>query len=275
MKKCVGIMMTMVLMLGMLLAVSAKSKLEVFNLEDDTNDFLFGLGFDEQEMILIPESEIEEYQRAVRVYKEEKYFQVKVSTSSINDTSELTKEQFEQKNAKNCLAGNFDKYGYVKMKMMVFLLPDGDYKITSNVTWVKKPANIKTDILSVYTDSGVLQGKSPIYNYSCEKNIYVDGELQNTVITKKDRLNENISLVRTSAGCELERYLKKNMLQYTPMKNGEEFSNHGLYLSFKVTPEDDDNMTIYEKLSYDKGAEGISFSVTLNKETGDIVSDYR
>lgn len=229
--------------------------------------------FDEEEIKLIPENEIEEYQRAVPIDIEEKYYQINVCNVDTYITSELTKESFEKEVAKLSSMDEFSQIGYVKIKMLVFLLTDGDYKISSNVTWVKKPAKIKRNILSLYTDAGVLQGKSPIYNYSYKEKIYKDGILQNSEMVKQIISNEDISLKRIMPGCELEGCLKRSAIQCTPMINGNEFGEHSLYMSFEITPENNKYMNVYEKLSCYEGDEGISISVTLDRKRGCVVGN--
>lgn len=128
--------------------------------------------------------------------------------------------------------------GTLEMESLLEVLSDDTYKVTYVGTWEKAPTSRKTDRIGAFTNGGTLQGESPVYSYSYTENTYKNGKLIQTKEIEETMSSKNLSLCRTWTGCELTCKLKKDKIQYTPLKSGKEYTNHRVYLSYQVTMED-------------------------------------
>lgn len=280
-KRCMSIMMTVILILGTALSVSAGKRTsgDVLNSVEDTKKLLLDLGYDEEEISLMPECEIRDYQSVKTAETKERYFRVDDNETSArvidNGVVELSKEEFEREveiaeleKEVNPLASDetLSSSGYLKAKVTLSILSDGNCKVTYTGTWVKKPANTKVDVAAALTNAGTLKSTSPVYYYSCTRKTYKDGVLSKTETLKEDTLGEKMSLIRNSAGCVLKRDLKDDTIQQTPTKNGKEFSNHKIYLSYKVTYEDRKQIAAEGYYFHQKGKVSASPSVSLGSD---------
>lgn len=290
--------MTLTLMTGTCFSVNASdiTSDQIVRTEWEARQLLREMGYDEEEIALMPECEIADYQTAVEVSSQDKYYRVEDNTESgaseatvmsISETNneyvvKLTKEEFEKEVAKANLDENhisplssdetLSSSGYLKAKITLSVLSNGNCKVAYTGTWVKNPANTKIDVAGAVTNSGVLIGSSPVYYYSCTRKTYADGVLTKTETLKEDTLGTKMSLYRSSAGCALTRNLKDDTVQYTPTKNGKEFSNHKIYLSYKVTYGGKKQIAAEGHYFHQKGTVSVSPSVSVGESIGAGIS---
>lgn len=290
-KRILSIMLVILLLLSSNVYANENEQL-VIRTRAYAINLLKQMGYEQWEIDLMSEDELQEYQMVVETEIQKKYYRVEpinrenqgMSTvmnidsheenTYLKGVTELSKTQFENEIAKideetispSASDAVTSSNGYLTSSITLSKLSSGDCKVTYIAKWVKKPYDTKKDVAVALTNAGTLKSSSPVFYYTYIRKTYSGGNLTKTESFKDETASTKMELERKTIGCALIRDLKDDTVTYSPTKNGKEFSEHKLYLSYKVAYEDKKQIAAEGHYYHQDSSVAITPSVSIGKE---------